>query len=384
MRSVLIVSFYFFPENTPRAFRTTELVREFASRGDKVYVLLPKKACYSKATLLKMPGVDYLNSIPMDDEVQDVSMTPRSSRRGSRKHSILRRVLNYFFPRDPWRLFDWSMFKILLHFKEPIDICLSISQPLSVHLCFCFASIFNRRLRKSVTFADMSDPPYQGNYLTKVFPLYALWGYVVSPFFTYFLVPFSGAVSFYRKYKRTDYIKVIPQGFRLDDYHFSWKRMSTPHVPVFAYAGTFYRSLRDPEYFFSYLKKIEWEDFVFKLYVHVNDAYFHQMLSELSAALPTKVQLCQPLERMSLLAELANVDFVIDIGNESDLMRPSKLIDYALIKVPVYSFNKQTFDSKIFHDFLHGDYSRQTVIDIQEYNIVNVVDSILKLANKSI
>ena len=42
-RKILIVSRSFYPENSPRANRTTELAKEFARQGHNVTVLTPKK-----------------------------------------------------------------------------------------------------------------------------------------------------------------------------------------------------------------------------------------------------------------------------------------------------------------------------------------------------
>lgn len=39
---ILIVSGFFYPTNTPRAFRTTELAKEFARCGHEVTVMIPQ------------------------------------------------------------------------------------------------------------------------------------------------------------------------------------------------------------------------------------------------------------------------------------------------------------------------------------------------------
>ena len=44
--NILLVSYYFYPELTPRAFRTFELVKEFCEQGHKVTLLIPNKICY--------------------------------------------------------------------------------------------------------------------------------------------------------------------------------------------------------------------------------------------------------------------------------------------------------------------------------------------------
>ena len=39
---ILLVSGFFYPQNTPRAFRTTELAKEFARLGHEVHVYFPE------------------------------------------------------------------------------------------------------------------------------------------------------------------------------------------------------------------------------------------------------------------------------------------------------------------------------------------------------
>ena len=41
-KKILIVGNTFFPENSPRAFRTTELAKEFSRLGNKVTIIIPK------------------------------------------------------------------------------------------------------------------------------------------------------------------------------------------------------------------------------------------------------------------------------------------------------------------------------------------------------
>ena len=42
MKKILIISKFFYPANTPRSFRTTELAIELAKQGHDVTVLTPK------------------------------------------------------------------------------------------------------------------------------------------------------------------------------------------------------------------------------------------------------------------------------------------------------------------------------------------------------
>ncbi|MBK8681421.1 MAG: hypothetical protein IPN31_05860 [Bacteroidetes bacterium] len=42
MKSILVISRSFYPDNSPRAFRTTELVKEFSRQGHNVILLTTK------------------------------------------------------------------------------------------------------------------------------------------------------------------------------------------------------------------------------------------------------------------------------------------------------------------------------------------------------
>ena len=76
------------------------------------------------------------------------------------------------------------------------------------------------------------------------------------------------------------------------------------------------------------------------------------------------------------------MDFVINFDNENSNQRPSKLIDYAMSRRPILSFNHQTFRSEDFQAFLKGDYSAQYRVDLEQYDIRRVVDQFEALFEK--
>ena len=81
-----------------------------------------------------------------------------------------------------------------------------------------------------------------------------------------------------------------------------------------------------------------------------------------------------PVGRERLIHEMAKMDFVLNFDNENANQRPSKLIDYAMSRRPILSFNRQTFRPDVFQAFLKGDYSEQYHVDLEQYDIRHVVD----------
>ena len=92
-----------------------------------------------------------------------------------------------------------------------------------------------------------------------------------------------------------------------------------------------------------------------------------------------KLLIKSPIDRESLIHEMAKMDFVINFDNDNAIQRPSKLIDYAMSRRPILSFNHQTFRSEDFQAFLKGDYSAQYHVDLEQYDIRRVVDQFEEL-----
>jgi len=68
-KKILIVSGEFYPLNTPRSFRTTELAKEFARQGHEVTVLTPKDpkhTNFEKKYRLSITGLGKPSSKPIE------------------------------------------------------------------------------------------------------------------------------------------------------------------------------------------------------------------------------------------------------------------------------------------------------------------------------
>ena len=99
-----------------------------------------------------------------------------------------------------------------------------------------------------------------------------------------------------------------------------------------------------------------------------------QIESSYRKKLGEKLLIRAPVEREHLIHEMATMDFVINFDNENSNQRPSKLIDYAMSRRPILSFNHQTFREDVFQSFLKGDYSERYHVDLEQYDIRRVVD----------
>jgi len=173
-----------------------------------------------------------------------------------------------------------------------------------------------------------------------------------------------------------DKIRIIPQGFNFKDVKLA---DYIPHdVPTFAYIGAVYKGLRDPTSFLNYLSELK-DDFRFVIYG--NSWRKFQPFKE---KLGKKLVFGGSFSHDEMLTKISSMDFLINIRNNSGVQQPSKLIDYELSKRPYMTISSSFDESEkvIFHEFMRRNYEhKDTPLEIENYNIVNVVGNFIKLAN---
>ena len=368
---VLVLSAWYYPARNPRAFRTTELVRELHRRGHHVDLFIPKDAIVDDFGMGNVHKVDVER--PLERQLTEPSA-----------HLSLRRVVVSFIrwasrfflgvgPRDMWyggHLF-WTMCQHRKEMKD-YDMEIAISYPFSVLLVSRFIEHFYHTA--TVRIADCGDPLYRNPSFAKAWYLKWAEKWVLSGYH-YISVPFDRAKEAYEGLAPPTKITTIPQGVRLVDIDCALCRPNA--VPTFCYAGIFYEHIRNPKFFLDYLLTLD-QSFRFVVYC-LEDTFSQEMLSSYKKLLVEKLLIKSPIDRESLIHEMAKMDFVINFDNDNVTQRPSKLIDYAMSRRPILSFNCQTFRPEVFQAFLKGDYSAQYHVDLEQYDIRRVVDQFEEL-----
>lgn len=372
MTKMLIASRWYAPVKNPRAFRTYELVYEYKRRGNEVTAFLPEDAQTQQE-------IRYM-SVPYGNMVESVARA--KAKNNTWRASLLqkiKRIFLYMFG-DGFRTirYSYALYKKVkanLRTENDYDVIISISYPFYVNVAIACLKRFISP--KTVLIADCGDPFYANPSFKKAFYLKYLERWVLKQF-DYVTIPIEEARSSYLDCVPAERIKVIPQGFKL--LHIPDGTYQKNAVPTFGYAGVFYESIRNPRYFFEYLLTLE-QDFRFVVYA-IADGFTAKLLAEYKEKLGDKLDVREAVDREVLIPEMATWEFVINFDNDNSNQRPSKLIDYAMSKRPILSFNKASFRPDVFMDFLQGDYSAQEYIDLSQYDIRTVVDKFEKLFYK--
>lgn len=365
-RKIVLISQTFYPRQSPRALRTTELAKQFAANGHEVIV-------YSVLGSFDYTSFEKEFKIYVKPIKNLIFATFNSD--GKRKNDLPTKILTKIFAKL-WEFPEVElMFKIpnILKYEQKIDLLITIAIPYPIHWGAALAKVRKPLLFPKTWVADCGDP-YMGNEFHKP---YFYFKYVEKWFcrkVDFISIPIKGAIkAYYPEFHHK--IRIIPQGFNFEKTKALLKNEKIENkIITFAYAGAFYPGIRDPSLFLEYLSELE-KNFKFILYTKNIE-----LLSPFKEKLKGKMEIRDYIPREDLLQVLSQMDFVVNFENGTDVQSPSKLIDYALIGIPILSINSGVINKEKINSFLNKDYSGQFILqNLEKYDIKNVAASFLEL-----
>ena len=104
------------------------------------------------------------------------------------------------------------------------------------------------------------------------------------------------------------------------------------------------------------------------------------ILNDFKELLEEKIILKLNFDRKDIIREISQMDFLINFENTTSNQVPSKLIDYAIAKRPVCPISTSDFKPRVFNEFLEGDYTNDSGIELDDsYDVKNIVNRIIDL-----
>lgn len=364
---ILIITRTIFPLKSPRSYRATELAKEFANQGHDVilYAVLGNYnySEFNRSNNLKVKSIRKMRFATFNSD-------------GKRRYNYFDRFFSRFF----LKYLDYPniefMFKIntIINQEKDIDLLITIASPHAIHWGASLAKLKNRNIFPKKWVADCGDP-FMGN----KFQNHAVYFKYIEKWFSkncnFITIPFEGAKKGYYK-EFYNKIRIIPQGFKFDKTSISNKFVPNK-VPIFVYAGTFYKMFRNPILFIEYINSLNID---FKFIVYTKSKTYLEPYKEL---LGSKLEVYDYILREDLLRVLAKADFLLNFENETENQLPSKLIDYALSGRPILSIKPDILEKYKINSFLKGNYESQLVIEnIEQYKIENVANKFINLYYK--
>lgn len=351
---------------TPRAHRTTELVKEFARQGHEVTVY---------AVLGKYDYIDFEEEYGV--KVKNIKLKwqlhPYNSD-GDFKRNFIDKVTGRLFRKleFPDIEFMYRVKRVLENEKE-VDLLISIANPHPIHWGCAKVRIKSLRNFPKTWIADCGDPFMKNGSGTKHLKYFAKYEKLFCSLSDFISVPHKGAIdAYYPEYRYKT--QVIPQGFEFD-LPINKDETKKNEIVTFAYAGVFLKDIRNPKSFLQYLTTVKQD---FRFYVYTSHS---ELLDEFKLDLEDKLIIKKPISRQLLLDELRQMDFLLNFENlNTPTAIPSKLIDYAITGRPILSINQENIKEEIICEFLNREYKNTFKIDnLEQYHISNVATAFLSL-----
>lgn len=368
-KNILLVTSAFYPELSPRSFRASELAKAFCSQKHKVTVIT------------KFRDFDYsmfLAEYPVTLKMWGKSSSPALSPKVKQKVDKISRI----FSRVLMLLFEYPEIKEMLRVKRMLkgenlyDLMISFAVPFPVHWGVAWSRTKTHMIAKTWV-ADCGDPYMFARLDTFRKPFY--FKFLEINFCQkcdYISVPFKEMSNqFYPQFSSK--IKTIPQGFNLDEIRIYNGEINN-EKPIFIYAGSIIPGKRDLRLFMDFICSLD-RDFLFLVYTNNSD-WFNAYKEKLDE----KLIISGYIDRLPLVFEMSKADFLINVDTELDSRTnieaiPSKLIDYCLSGRPILSINSAILDEDLVMEFFNQDYSRQRIINKNNYDIKIVTTAFLKL-----
>lgn len=367
-KKILIVTHGFYPDQSPRSFRATELAKEFCRQGHEVTVMAPHKENIQK--LLEEYPIQYIDLGKLKWKIPHIKGLGKV---GALYNKAVNRLLPLLFDFPRMELF-FRVKRKLKSEKTKFDILISIAVPHSIH--WGVAATWSNKKEENTAplwLADCGDPYYIQENDTFQPPFYFRW---VERWFMrkadFITVPTETSYTGYFPEFHSK-LKVIPQGFRFED--ITKQDVLEDGIVRFGYGGGFALNRRDPSELLEFLTNLD-KSFLFEFHVFTRNSKFIEPYATKDA----RIKLHEPTSRTELLETLSTFHFVVNLANFGTSQTPSKLIDYAIIEKPILQIDPQNLDSSVVLQFLEGNYENQIAIAHPErYRIEKVAKRFLQL-----
>ena len=358
---ILIISHRAFPNQGPRAFRTSELAEQLSMVGHDVILYTVHGTCkydeYERTSGVKMKDIKPFLPIAANDDINRESLLFR----------VLFKLLHKAILFPEIELY----YKVLAILKKEskVDALITIAVPHTLHMGAARAKKLRPDLFPNTWIADCGDPFYL-NPFNKCPKYMEKWERRWCEAADYITVPAENSIKGYFPEYRNK-IRIVPQGF-----DFSKTPIATYEknkVPTFIYTGAIYPGVRDVHSFMDFLLSVK-KPYKFKLFMRVPLENKYEVESN------HQIEYVIGKPRNEIVMECSKADFLINVKNPNSTQTPSKLIDYGISRRPVFNISNDFCEQDQFEEFCRGNYQNQLELpDIDQYRIENVANKFIQL-----
>lgn len=361
---ILIISGAFYPENSPRSFRSTELVKELCRQGHQVTYVGRYNEMQHKSIVEEF-GFTFVNAgrrwhLFPQNKIPVLGTIVK----------IVNKGLDLFFeyPDIKW-VFD--TFRVLKKIQHQ-NLIISIAVPHPIHWGVALSKKWGNKIA-DVWIGDCGDSYYL-NQLTNYRPPF-YFKYIESAWcrrVDYISNPMDEMKDNFLPPFRQKCVE-IPQGFKIED-SVKYVKPYTPNpIPTFVFSGSFIPVSRDPRPLLEYLVSKDW-NFTFHIFTKLT-----KYVEPYMAKAKGRIIIHDYIPRNELLTFQSQMDFLVNFTFNPKIQVPSKLIDYLITGRPILNIEPD-LDTSLVDEFMAGNYSgRFKGLELERYRIENVCSKFIEL-----
>ncbi len=420
---VLIISYDFFPDNSPNTYRWLNILKEWRKEEIDIFVVSSKKRIlknYDEIDGIKIyrTGDSLLDNIKniLFKLSHDIDFSKSTKTQNFSSNGFLRFLYNqtwkkFYFPDFAflWQSSAYRKAKELIE-RENISNIITVSWPFSAHVVgYRLKLLFNINW-----IADTIDPFYLSDAVNNNFFYRKVNKKLESKVLTK-----SDFITLLTSKMKNAYVSLYPQlENKIIINHNIYVPIQPQFIHVFnkntsivklVFVGTLTKITREPFLllkFFNYLVTNTVCENSYELHIYGTYHEFTNDFLKQDGLLRTKVFLHDFIDRVEVTKVIAESDIVVNIGNNNKYQEPSKVLEYVYMQKPIlnicsikddttkellkfypHTFNvdfDQIYNAKLINDF-HEFYKKNAYINInytkylKKYSLDEVQMKYLKL-----
>ncbi len=259
---------------------------------------------------------------------------------------------------------------------ESYDGLITVSYPFPI--AWGIASLSRKVITKKfkVWIADFGDPfMYSTAVKYRPFFYFHYFEWNVLRKADFITIPFPEMKNFfYKKFRKK--FRVIPQGVDLNKKVELYKKNSPIRI---GFSGNIICGKRD---FFSLLDYLISKEYKFEFVIFTDQP---ELFIKYAGNNNYRLNLREYIERDDLIKELSKLDFLVavDLDNSTNNLSaiPSKLIDYALSRRPIFKYEHSKLPKEKLDNFMNHDFGNSFQFNIYNHDTQIVTNKFIQLLN---
>jgi len=396
---ISIISYYYTPAISPRAFRWTTIAGHWAKQGEHIEVICSWEPGLARSEIINGVRIHRIGNATVkmlrkrfknNDSLKNITLKEQG--KSKNKLSLF---LKWTYDHT-WKKVYWPDFACLWYFSAlrkakyllmtgKYDKLITVSIPFTCHMVGLNIKKYNPEM---LWVMDIGDPFYILD-TTPVnnFKMYRRLNYLIEKKIIscadIISVTTKALAKIYRNVfpESNKKIYVIPPLISLSDKSDIEKHIFLKKDMIrFVFVGTLYKAIRSPKFLLQLFRKLLQTSLGDKLEMHffgrIHDCFdSFELYKDL---LDNKICVHGLVDHNIALRAMKEADFLINIGNDTSYQLPSKLVEYMSSGKPIINFISSSNDSSLP---LIEDYPLHINImdnDIIEENKVFLLENFIK------